>query len=369
MGKDYYKILGVARNANEADIKKAYRKLALKWHPDRNPNNKEESQKQFQEIGEAFEVLSDSSKRRIYDQVGEEGLKGMPPEGAAQGGNPFAGMGGAGGSMPGNVRMHFAGPGGFGGSSGGFHSSNPEDIFKSFFGTGNPFDVDEGGDPFASMGGMGMGGMGGPSMFMNMSNMGGAGGPSNLQVQKPKKGDPITYPLKVTLEDLYSGTTKKVKITAKRLVDRTGRTEPISTEKSIAIKAGWKDGTKITYENEGDEGPGRARSDIIFMLETKPHDRFERDGDNLLCKIPITLQEALNGTTVDIKTLDNRNLKIDVPKLQTSETVKIVRAEGMFNNKTKARGDLRVKFEVKFPELSVMQRNEIGKILMNSSHK
>jgi DnaJ-class molecular chaperone len=92
MGKDYYKILGVAKNAKEDEIKKAYRKGALKWHPDRNPSNQEEAQAKFQEIGEAFEVLSDEGKRRIYDQVGEEGLKGMPPGGAAGGGNGGGGF-------------------------------------------------------------------------------------------------------------------------------------------------------------------------------------------------------------------------------------------------------------------------------------
>jgi DnaJ-class molecular chaperone len=102
MGKDYYKILGVAKNAKEDEIKKAYRKGALKWHPDRNPSNQEEAQAKFQEIGEAFEVLSDEGKRRIYDQVGEEGLKGMPPGGAAGGGNGGGGFPGGGGGFPGD---------------------------------------------------------------------------------------------------------------------------------------------------------------------------------------------------------------------------------------------------------------------------
>eukprot|EP00051_Salpingoeca_urceolata_P002264 m.48570 g.48570 ORF g.48570 m.48570 type:complete len:406 (+) comp12012_c0_seq1:461-1678(+) len=141
MGKDYYDVLGVSRDADEAAIRKAYRKLAMKWHPDRNPDNQEAAEDKFKEVSEAYEVLSDPDKRKTYDQFGEDGIKG-------------GGMGGGGGGGP------------------GFH--DPRDIFAQFFG---------GADPFASlfsdmgggMGGGGMGGPGGPQMFMSM-NGGGAGG-------------------------------------------------------------------------------------------------------------------------------------------------------------------------------------------------
>ena len=203
MGKDYYKILGVAKNAKEDEIKKAYRKAALKWHPDRNPTNKEEAQAKFQEIGEAFEVLSDEGKRRIYDQVGEEGLKVMPPEGAAgRGGGGFPG--GFAGGMPGGgrgqgVHMQFGGMPSQGGS-GSFHAGNPEDIFRQFFGSSNPFGGmdEEGGSPNS----FGSGGGGMPHMmFQGQSSQGGfAGGGGGGGSKKQKKGDPVTYPLNVSLE-------------------------------------------------------------------------------------------------------------------------------------------------------------------------
>nr|CAB3238782.1 dnaJ homolog subfamily B member 6-like [Phallusia mammillata] len=148
---DYYDTLGIQRSANEADIKKAYRKLALKWHPDKNPNNKEEAEAKFKEISEAYEVLSDPEKRKVYDKYGKDGLTG-----------------GAGGSgMPGG--FHFE-----------FH--NPEDIFRQFFGGSDPFAELFGfqngasqrsrNDPF----GMGFGGGSGFTTFSNFSDMGGLGG-------------------------------------------------------------------------------------------------------------------------------------------------------------------------------------------------
>lgn len=131
MGRDFYKILGVTRSSSEQDIKKAYKKLALKWHPDRvEPAKKDEAQAKFQEIGEAFDVLTDPEKKRIYDQVGEDGLK------MGGGGSPDGGCGG----MPGGSgrSFHFR-PGG-----GGFRGA--DDIFREMFGTGDPFAADSDGD-------------------------------------------------------------------------------------------------------------------------------------------------------------------------------------------------------------------------------
>lgn len=175
-GKDYYKLLGVKRNANEKELKKAYRKLALKWHPDKNPNDVEEATKKFEEISEAYEVLSDPEKRRVYDQVGEEGLKGG-------GGGGAGGGGGRGGGFPGGF------PGGAqfsqGGGDGSFHfnfqGSDPFEMFRNMFG-----DMGGGGGGGSSSGGAGgmhggaggfpggFGDFGGPGMFGG--GAGGAGG-------------------------------------------------------------------------------------------------------------------------------------------------------------------------------------------------
>ncbi len=121
-----------------------------------------------------------------------------------------------------------------------------------------------------------MGGMPG-----GMPGMGG-GGRGSAVSRPQRKAEPVHYPLNVTLEELYSGATKKMRITSKKVVDESGRTQPVAVEKEIAVKAGWKNGTKITFENEGDEAPGVTPADIIFTLHTKHHDRFERDGDDLI---------------------------------------------------------------------------------------
>nr|BAG60213.1 unnamed protein product [Homo sapiens] len=117
---DYYEVLGVQRHASPEDIKKAYRKLALKWHPDKNPENKEEAERKFKQVAEAYEVLSDAKKRDIYDKYGKEGLNG----------------GGGGGS-------HFDSPFEFG-----FTFRNPDDVFREFFGGRDPFSFDFFEDPF-----------------------------------------------------------------------------------------------------------------------------------------------------------------------------------------------------------------------------
>ena len=272
MGKDYYSVLGVSRTATDDEIKKAYRKMALKYHPDKNKSPGAEEK--FKDVSQAYEVLSDKDKRAVFDKYGEEGLK--------------AGGGGGGG------------PSGFSAHDGAqFTFHDPHETFKMFFGDENPFgnffsfssgpggstrqystfhtghdpmETDD--DPF----GMGMGGM----------RMGGMGG---MRPQK-RQDKPMEHNLMVALEDIQHGTTKKMKITKKVLNPDGQTTRTEDKVLTIDIKPGWKAGTKITFPKEGDQGPNNIPADIIFIVKDKPHPVFKRDGSNINYKARISLKQV-----------------------------------------------------------------------------
>ncbi|CAO3667709.1 unnamed protein product [Rhizopus stolonifer] len=349
MGKNYYSILGVSRDADDDAIKKAYRKLALKWHPDRNKDNADVANEKFQEIGEAYEVLSDKNKRAIFDQYGEEGLKGggpAPPGASGSPGGGFSGFPGSGGST-----FHFSSSGG-GPGMGGFHPSDADDIFKHFFsgfgGGGMDDTFGSGGMPggFSAFGG-GMPGMGG--------GMGGGGkfrrsGGGFQQSQESEKPPAIKRPFPVSLEDIYTGCTKRLKVTRRLRDGATGRAVQTDKILTITVKPGWKAGTKIRFPGEGDELENGTTQDIEFILEEKPHVVFKREGDNLRMTIQLTLLEALTGFQKKIKTLDDRTLSVNNTKsvIQSGQESR-VSGEGMPNSKTGKKGDLIITYDVKFP--------------------
>ncbi|XP_071689768.1 uncharacterized protein [Rutidosis leptorrhynchoides] len=347
MGVDYYKVLQVDRNAKDDDLKKAYRKLAMKWHPDKNPNNKKDAEAKFKTISEAYDVLSDPQKRAIYDQYGEEGLKGqMPPPGASG----FSGM-----SSNGGGSANFS-----------FNPRNADDIFSEFFGFSSPF------------GGMGdnMGGSrGGPgrqfprSMFGDdiFSQFGGASGGEGSSSMHPRKMAAIERPLPCSLEDLYTGTTKKMKI-SRDTTDPTRRTTEVEEIIAIEVKPGWKKGTKITFPEKGNEQPGFIPSDLVFIIDEKPHAVFKRDNNDLVATQKISLLEALTGYTAQVTTLDGRNLTIPVNSVISPTYEEVVKGEGMPIPKEPTRkGNLRVKFNIKFPtRLTSDQKTGIKRLLTSS---
>lgn len=182
------------------------------------------------------------------------------------------------------------------------------------------------------------------------------------------KPPPVQHDLNVSLEDLYTGTTKRMRITAKRFDPSSGRVVPVSTDKEIQVKAGWKDGTKITFEKEGDAlSPGAIPADVVFTIKAKPHDRFTREGDNLLHECRITLHEALCGVRKTVQALDGRQLRIEAPFV-TPDTVKILPGEGMPNSKHGNKGDMRVRFHIVFPDMSDAERAQIGNIIKNARY-
>jgi len=327
MGSDYYSTLGVNKSATKDEVKKAYRKLAMKYHPDKNPNNKEESEEKFKEISEAYEVLSDDKKRSIYDKYGEEGLKGGIPTG------------------DGSSTFHF-------------HASNPEDIFKNFFGGASPFsslfddmDIDGFGGSHRGPGGMKS------SFFSN-----GFGPRMNTGPVQPP---PVQQPLFVTLEELYKGKTKRLRMTKKILNNDGQSTRDEQKVLTIDLKPGLKQGTKVRFAKEGDQGPNIIPADIVFELREKPHPYFKRNGNDLTYTATVSLSDALTGTQLEIKTLDDRVLRIPVNEIVSPGYNKVIYGEGMpLYKNPKQKGNLVISFNIVFPShLSPNQKQNIKKIL------
>ncbi|KAG2315437.1 hypothetical protein Bca4012_066255 [Brassica carinata] len=335
MGVDYYKVLQVDRSAKDDDLKKAYRKLAMKWHPDKNPNAKKEAEAKFKQISEAYDVLSDPQKRAIYDQYGEEGLNSQaPPPGS--GGFPGGSDGG--------------------GASFRFNGRSADDIFSEFFGFARPF-----GDT------RGAGGSSGGFRFAEdvfSSYRSATGEASNAP---PRKAAPIERQLPCSLEDLYKGITKKMKI-SRDVLDSSWRPTTVEEILTIEIKPGWKKGTKITFPEKGNEQRGIIPSDLVFIVDEKPHAVFKRDGNDLVITQKIPLVEALTGYTAQVTTLDGRTLTVPVNNVISPTYEEVVKGEGMPIPKDPSRkGNLRIKFNVKFPSrLTTEQKTGIKRMFSSA---
>ncbi|MBW0540093.1 hypothetical protein O181_079808 [Austropuccinia psidii MF-1] len=374
MGKDYYSILGVPRSADDAEIKAAYKKAALRHHPDRNVQDPEAAGKKFKEISEAFQVLSDKNQKSIYDQFGEEGLKG--------GGPPPPGAGGPGMSsgFPGGT-FHFSTSGGGPGSRSAFTPMEANDLFAKVFGMG------------ASGTSSGMGSGAYDSFFSNMStgarsstgrrtNMnpfgsmdldddmiggmpGGFGSGSSKAnghsaANIDKAPEDTIKPLNVSLEELYQGVVKRLKITRKL---KDGSLAEKNCE--VNVRPGWKAGTKIKFPGMGNEDRSGRAGAIVFEVAEKPHPRFVREGDDLVCTESISLVEALAGVSStslhrrNVQHLDGRRIEFKIP-FPTSAGGKpigpgqeiVVQGEGMPITRKgagKTKGDLKIRIKVIFP--------------------
>lgn len=339
---DYYRVLGVDKNDTDDDLKKAYRKLAMKWHPDKNPQNKKEAEAKFKQISQAYDVLSDSQKKAVYDQYGEEGLRvGVLPPGA---GGPGAGS------------TYFSpgeGPTAFR-----FNTRNADDIFAEFFGFSSP------------LGGAGMGRASRfgntftDDIFASSFGEGGGGGGVSMHQSVPRKEAPIQQNLSCSLEDLYKGTTKKMKI-SREVTDASGKRTQVEEILTINNKPGWKKGTKITFQEKGNEQPGVIPADLVFIVDEKPHRVFSRDGNDLIVTQKISLAEALTGSTVHLTTLDGRSLTIPINNVIQPNTEHVVPGEGMPLPKDPSKkGNLRIKFDIKFPvRLTSTQKSGIKELL------
>ncbi|XP_057949193.1 uncharacterized protein LOC131144511 [Malania oleifera] len=318
---DYYNVLKVNRSVGEEELKKAYRRLAMKWHPDKNrSHDKGEAEAKFKQISEAYDVLSDPQKRRIYDLYGEEGLKAgvFPPS--------------AGGGVR-RAKPDF-----------GFSTRDAEDIFAEFFG-----------------GSDGNGGGGRRAFGENAERYdGGKGGNESNR----KAAAAVESKLSCSLEELYKGSKRKMKI-ERTVPDDSGVPRTVEEILAIDIKPGWKKGTKITFPKKGNQEPGVGPGDLIFVVDEKPHPVFKRDGNDLMINQRITLLEALTGKTLTLTTLDGRSLTIPVTDIVKPGYEVVVPNEGMpISKEPRKKGNLRIKFDVKFPSrLTGDQKSDLRRVL------
>lgn len=347
MGKDYYNILGVSKTATDDEIKKAYRKMALKYHPDKNKSPGAEEK--FKEIAEAFEVLSNKDKRAIYDKYGEEGLK----------------AGGSGGSGP------SAGPGMYTFTS--TPGVDPFETFRQFFGDEDPFASFFGGSSRST------GGPGGRHMFFSTNMNGhdqmdidddvGYGFGRSPFSAAPRAGrkrqDPaITKDLQLSLEEVYSGVTKRMKI-KKQVIGTNG--QPSTEEKvlTIDVKPGWKAGTKITFPKEGDQRPNNIPADIVFIIKDKPHGTFKRDGSDIRYKAKLPLRDALCGCRLQVPSIEGGSMNVELKDVIKPSYQKRLVGKGLpLPKEPGQRGDMILEFDIQFPDhLSESQKRRMREII------
>ncbi|MCB1422371.1 MAG: J domain-containing protein [Nitratireductor sp.] len=308
--RDPYTVLGVGKNASEADIKKAYRKLAKKWHPDQNKDDPKAKEK-FSEIGQAYDILGDKKKRGQFDR-GEIDAEGKETFAGFGGFRPGAGPGGAhGGPFGGQAGGHpFGGPGG---GAGGF--AGAEDILSELFGQ-----AFGGGRPGA-----------GPNMGAGMGQQG-AGGPFRQSAQ-PRKAADIKIKTPVTVDDLARG---KVAVTL-----------PDSSRISASIPPGANDGQVIRLKGKAKSAPGQAAGDLLVTLVFKPHAEFRPDGSDLRGDVRIPLETAVLGGTVSVKTLDGK-VSLKIPPWTNSG--KVFRIPGRGLPKKGGTGDLKLTTVIMLPD-------------------
>ncbi len=286
--KDFYKILGVSKDASEADIKKAYRKLARKYHPDTNSGDAQ-AEKTFKDVSEAYSVLSSKEDREQYDAI------------RAMGGGARFSAGGAGHN----------GGGGF------------EDVFGDLFGGGRS----------APRGNPGFGGSGLPPEFADLFGGGGGGGFGGFQPQ-PTKGADRSASTTISFGGSINGT-------------KIALREPNGDVIDVRIPAGIKDGQKVRVKGKGQSGAA-GPGDLMVTVKVKPHDFFVRDGDNIRVHVPVSFPEAALGADISVPTLAGDTVRLRVPAGTPSG--RTLRVKGAGVKTKKGDGDLLVTIDVAVPQ-------------------
>jgi DnaJ-class molecular chaperone len=306
--KDYYRALGVSRNASDKDIKSAYRKLARKYHPDVNPGDKKAEDK-FKEIGEAYEVLSDPDKRRRYDQFGSAWQRGP------QGGVPPAWQDILRQAQRGRTPVGRRATGGM-----------PNVDFETAAGDLGEF-------------------------FETLLGRGGRGGrPASA---RPRAGNDLEQEIQVTLEEAFAGGTREFVID---MPDASGASSRERIE--VKVPPGVKSGTRLRVAGKGHPGVnGGPRGDLFLRVNLLPHERFERRDDDLYTDVPVPLLDAVLGGQVEVQSLSGRGAFTIPPETQNGRTFRL-KGQGMPRMSGGGRGDLYARIQVVLPQqLSTSERD------------
>jgi len=365
-----YDSLGIKSDATQDEIKKAYRKMALKHHPDKNKDNPSSADK-FKEVSQAYEILSDPEKRTTYDQYGLEFMLrgGPPPPEPGASGNPYAGAGGmpagfdfgGSGGMPGGGRnFHYEfNTGGPGGGSG-FSFSNPESIFSEFL--RGQTGMGGGGDGFDDI--FGGGGMPRSRQSSGRTRAAGSGAETARYRAATPEVTTVERSLPLTLEELYKGTHKKMKIKRKAFDEVTGKRTTQDKVLEMDIKPGLKKGSKIKFKGVGDQEEG-GQQDLHFVVEEKIHPLFTRDGDDIHYAIDLDLKEALTGWKRTVTTIDGKQIPLDKGGPTQPGSKESFPNLGMpLSKKPDQRGNFVITYNVKFPtSLTMDQKRKLKEIL------
>jgi len=310
---EYYQVLGVAKTATADEIKKAYRKLALKYHPDKNQGNKK-SEEKFKEISEAYAVLSDQEKRKQYDTYGSAGFR---------------------------------------------QRYSQEDIFRNFdlndilrqFGFGGGFQQSGG---FRGAGGFRPGGSGSP--FDNIFAQGGAGGGCRGGGcgPQPMAGNDLTYELTVTLEEVLHGAEKAISLR------QNGQTQSVS----VKVPKGIETGKRLRLSGKGaPSSSGGPAGDLYLKIQVAPHPVFQRVDDDLVVERRIPFSEACLGTTVEVTTLSGKKYNVKIPPGVQQDAKLRIKGHGLPSGPIGHRGDILVKIAIDVPKTLTPEQEEVVRSL------
>jgi len=340
-----YDRLGVSSSVSDKELKKAYRKASLKWHPDKNKDNLEEATKKFQEISEAYSILNDGEKRKIYDQVGIDMLKhggeGPQVDPMSMFAEMFGGMGG------------FPGFGGFGGFN---RREEPEEehcVVKLPVSLEQIYNEEKVSVSYKQ------------KIYCSTCNGNGTkdgkksvcnGCDGKGKVMQVRRMGPMVHQ---TIVDCPECRGKGNSITKSNMCKNCNGKTYTEKNKSydIPLKNGIKSGNKIKVDNKGHQFKNKKTHLIIVILE-KEHETFKRDDDNLIIEMEIKLYQSLLGFTKIVKHLDSRILEINNFDVIKDGDVKVIPNEGMNNLNGYQKGDLYIKFKVKYPSLNKLKNEE-----------